>query len=106
MASQENYQAIIDKGFYEIIDYKNLNEISEKYFGIVNSNINISNILNKVLEIFSDMQMNIYVKQLFSVQGTGIICVRSIVRELEIFNLITSELIVAPGKRGIKALQE
>ena len=105
-ASQENYQAIIDKGFYEIINYSTLSKLSEIHFSINGSNLNISFVLDKIVGIFSNMAMHIYVKKLFSDKKTGITCVRSIVRELEIFNLVTVGLITAPGNRGIKALQD
>ena len=105
-ASQQNYQAMIDKGFYEIINYSTLSALSEFNFNINESNLNISDVLEKIVEKFSNMGMHIYVKTLFSDKKTGIICVKSIVRELETFNLVTAGLITAPGNRGIKALQD
>ncbi|WGL58984.1 YcaO-like family protein [Pigmentibacter sp. JX0631] len=105
LAAQENYQEIIEKGLYEIIDYSILKELSLNNFGDISHFAkNVEIVLNKIIKIFSNKNMNIYVKKLFDNQNTGLVCVRSIVRELEVFNLITSGLLVAPSKRGIKIL--
>lgn len=105
LAAEENYQEIVEKGLYDIIDYRLLRNLTIKNFGEMSIfDMNIDIVLKKIAKIFSEKNMNIYVKKLFDHTNTELICIRSIVRELEVFNLVTSGLLVAPNKRGIEIL--
>ncbi|APJ03336.1 YcaO-like family protein [Silvanigrella aquatica] len=101
---KQNYQNAIDQGFYEIIHFSELSNISKKIFNIHESSFSTSEVLSKIIEILEKNSMKVFVKTLFQDNNSGIICLKTIVRELEVFYLITSGLLPVPGKRGRTAL--
>ncbi|WGL60679.1 YcaO-like family protein [Pigmentibacter sp. JX0631] len=103
---KEKYHEIIKKGYFTTSNFRELNDLSKNLFNIT-ENINdfsVNHLLKNIIQILSNNKMNVYVKTLFHNEIHNLFCVKSIVRELEIFNLVTSGLFPLPGVRGELAL--
>ncbi len=101
---RQDYQKKIEEDFVERIDFKSLAQMSLHFFDIDETNFLPSKVLPKILEILQHNSMNVYVKTFFEDPTKNLVCIKSVIPELEVFNLVTSGLLPLPKQRGKNAI--